>query len=387
MSAVGFDVAAVRARFSALGGGLARFDGPAGTQVPDTVIDAIAGYLRESNSNVGGPYEPSRRTEEAMERGYAAAARLLGCSADEVFFGPNMTTLNFMLTRTLGRGLHAGDEILVTTLDHFGNVSPFVELARDLGLVVRFVDIHDDCTLDLDDLERKLSPRTKVVAFPAAANAVGTLVDPVRVAELAHSVGALAWADVVHHAAHRPVDVAAWGVDVALCSPYKVYGPHMGVGFARAELLEAWDAYKVAPAADTPAGRRYELGTMQHELVPGFVAAVEYVECLGWDAIEAHERELGERFLAGLPERCTLYGPPTMAGRVPTFLLTIDGYAGREAAAALAARGHAVCGRPTYFAVALIDKLGLERRAIRVGIVHYNTVDEVDGLLAELARL
>src|SRR5581483_12294174 len=230
---VTLDVGAARARFSALQKSLVLFDGPGGTQVPDEVIEAIATYLRESNANVSGPYEPSRRTEELAWRSRETAARFLGCAPAEVVFGPNMTTLNFALSRTAGRGLGPGDEIVVTKLDHDANVAPWLELARDRGLEVRFADIDDDTTLDLGSLERQLSPRTRVVAFPVASNAVGTLTDVRRVVELAHGAGALAWADAVHYAPHGPIDVDAFGVDVLVCSPYKFFGPHLGIAFAR----------------------------------------------------------------------------------------------------------------------------------------------------------
>ncbi|MBW8742195.1 MAG: aminotransferase class V-fold PLP-dependent enzyme, partial [Acidobacteria bacterium] len=221
MSTVAFDVAAVRARFSALQQPLAFFDGPGGTQVPDSVIDAVATYFRESNANVSGPYETSRRTEALVTQARVTAADFLGCTPDETIFGANMTTLNFALSRTVGRTWRAGDEIVVTKLDHDGNVSPWLELAHDNDLVVKFVDIHDDTTLDLDDLERLLSDRTRVVSFPVASNAVGTLTDMRRIVELAHGAGALAWADAVHYGPHGPIDVADWGVDVLICSPYK----------------------------------------------------------------------------------------------------------------------------------------------------------------------
>ncbi len=272
MSTIALDPAAVRRRFSALDRTLAFFDGPGGTQVPDEVIDAIAGYLRESNANVSGPYETSRSTEALVEDSRAAGASFLGCGAEEVIFGANMTTLNFALTRTVGRELEAGDEIVVTQLDHDGNVSPWLELARDLGLEVRFAAIRDDTTLDLDDLASQLSDRTRVVAYPWASNAVGTLVDVAQVAELAHEAGALAWVDAVHYAPHGPIDVAAAGIDVLLCSPYKFFGPHLGLGFARAELLQRWRPYKVRPAANEPLGHRFETGTLAHELLAGFVA-------------------------------------------------------------------------------------------------------------------
>src|SRR5215218_463881 len=344
---VKLDVEAVRARFSALQRPYAFFDGPAGTQVPDEVIDAIAGYLRESNANVGGAFETSRRTGELVETAHEAAARFLGCNAGEVIFGPSMTKLNFTLTRTVGRELQAGDEIVCTRLDHDANVSPWLELARDLGLVVRFADY------DLSDLEKQVTDRTRVVAFPWASNALGTLVDAERICALAHEAGALAWVDAVHYAPHGPIDVAAIDADVLLCSPYKFYGPHLGLAFVRDELLEGWRPYKVRPAPDC------ETGTAQHELVA--------------------------RFLDGLPEGAQLHGTPTMDGRVPTFALT---FARRPEviAAALGERGIFVW-HGDYYAVEVMRRLGLPDGAVRVGIVHYNTADEVDRLLDELTRL
>ncbi len=386
MSAVTFDVAAVRARFSALSRELVFFDGPGGSQVPDEVIDAIATYLRSSNANVSGPYETSRETEALVDESRRTGGGFLGCPPEEVVFGANMTTLNFALTRTIGRELRAGDEIVVTQLDHDGNVSPWLELARDLDLQVRFAAIGEDTALDLDDLAAQLTDRTRVVAYPWASNAVGTLVDVARVAELTHEVGALAWVDAVHYAPHGPIDVAAAGVDVLLCSPYKFFGPHLGLAFARAELLERWRPYKVRPAADQPLGHRFETGTLPHELLAGFVAAVRYVESIGYEAIVAHERELGERFLAGLPERCSLYGLPTMDGRVPTFCFNVGGLTPLEAATRLGERGLAVW-RGNYYAVEVMKRLGLPDGAIRAGFLHYNTADEVDRLLAELAAL
>jgi cysteine desulfurase family protein (TIGR01976 family) len=385
---VSLDVAAARARFSALRRDLVFFDAPGGSQVPDEVVDAIATYLRESNANVSGPYETSRRTEALMERARATAGRFLGCSPAETIFGPNMTTLSFALSRTAGRDFRAGDEILVTRLDHDANVSPWLELAHDLGLAVRFADIREDTTLDLDDLERQLCDRTRVVAFPVASNAVGTLTDVPRIVELAHAAGALAWADAVHYAPHGPIDVAAWGLDVLLCSPYKFFGPHLGIAFARHEVAEGWRPYKVRPAPVEPLGQRFETGTQAFELLAGFVAAVEYVESIGWEDITAWERELGERFLAGLPGTIRLHGLPTTAGRVPTFAFSVDGIPAAEAAARLGERGFAVW-HGNYYALEVMKRLGLEDDggAVRVGFVHYNTADEVDRLLAELARL
>jgi cysteine desulfurase family protein (TIGR01976 family) len=374
MSTAVLDVEAVRARFSALRRPLIFLDGPAGTQVPDTVIDAIADYLRESNANVGGAFETSRRTGELIDNARGAAARFLGCSDDETIFGPSMTNLNFMLTRTVGRELREGDEVVVTKLDHDANVSPWLELAHDLGIQVRFADY------DLSDLEEQLSDRTRVVAFPWASNALGTLLDAERICGLAHDAGALAWVDAVHYAPHGPIDVAAIDADVLLCSPYKFYGPHLGLAFVRRELLDRWRPYKVRPAPG------YETGTMQHELLAGFVAAVEYVESLGWDAITTHERELGQRFLDGLPPGVRLHGLPTMDGRVPTFALTLRQKTPDEVAEHLAERGIFVW-HGDYYAVEVMRRLRLADGAVRVGIVHYNTADEIDRLLAELRAL
>jgi cysteine desulfurase family protein (TIGR01976 family) len=379
------DVDAIRSRFPALSSDVAFFDGPGGTQVPEAVIEAIAGYLRDSNANLGGAFAASRRSDALVELAHATAARFLGARPEEIAFGANMTTLNFALTRALGRTLEAGDEILVTRLDHDGNVSPWLELARDLDLRVGYVDLHDDTSLDLDDLELSLSDRTRVVAFPLASNAFGTTTDAKRIAELAHAAGAIAWADAVHYAPHGPIDVAALGVDVLLCSPYKFFGPHLGVAFSREELLRSWRPYKVRPAADEPVGHRFETGTLAHELLAGFVAAVEHVEELGWDAIQAHEHSLGERFLAGLPERCTLYGRQTMDGRVPTFAFRVRDEPPRATAERLAERGIAVWNGD-YYAVEGMERLGLQPDgAVRAGFVHYNTAAEVDRLLEALA--
>ncbi len=387
MTAETLDLAVVRARFPALASGVAFLDAPGGTQCPGSVIDAIAAYLRSSNANLGGAFAASRRSNELVERARATAAGFLGCSAQEVVFGANMTSLNFTLTRTWAREARPGDEVLVTRLDHDGNVAPWLELARDLGLRVGFVDIHDDTTLDLEDLERRLSDRTRIVSFPLASNAVGTVNHAKQVAKLAHSVGALTWVDAVHYAPHGPIDVAELQADVLLCSPYKFFGPHLGVAFGREELLRSWRPYKVRPAADEPVGSRFETGTLAHELLAGFVAAVEYIGELGWDAIQAHERALGQRFLDGLSERCTLYGLETMDGRVPTFAFRVGGVSPRGVAERLAERVIAVWDGD-YYAVEAMERLGLQPEgAVRAGFVHYNTFAEVDRLLEGLAEL
>ena len=388
MSATLLDVDAVRARFTALDRPLAFFDGPGGTQCPDVVIDAIAEYLRRDNANIGAPYETSRRTEALVELAHERAASFLGCDPGEVAFGQSMTALNFLLTRALARELEAGDEVLVTRLDHDANVAPWLALQEDLGIVVQLVDVHGDLSLDLDDLVAKLSGRTKVVAFPAAANSVGTRPDVARIVELAHAADALAWVDAVHYGPHGPIDVAAWGCDVLVCSPYKFFGPHLGMAFGREELLRSWRAYKVRPSADEPVGRRFELGTSQHELLAGFVAAVDYVDSLGWDAIVGHETTLGRQLLEGLPNGIALHGLPTMEGRVPTFCFSVPGRTARSVAEHLAARDVAVWWG-NYYAIETMRHLGLDvdDGAVRAGIVHYNTADEVDRLLAGLSEL
>jgi cysteine desulfurase family protein (TIGR01976 family) len=386
MSTAVFDVAAVRRRFSSLDTNLAFFDGPGGTQVPDEVIDAIADYLRHSNANAAGLFETSRRTDAVVAAARLAAAEFLRSSVDEVIFGPSMTTLNFALTRTAARELRAGDEILVTKLDHDANISPWLELERDLGLVVRFVDVHDDCTLDLADLERQLTDRTRVVAVPWASNAVGTVQDIARISAIAHEAGALSWIDAVHYAPHGPIDVAAAGADVLICSPYKFFGPHLGLAFARAELLERWRPYKVRPAPDEPLGHRFETGTLQHELLAGLTAAVDYVASVGFEAIVPYERGLGARFLAGLPGSCRVLGLEMMDGRVPTFAFTVAGRSPRDVAQHLGERGLAVW-HGHYYAIEVMRRLGLPEGAVRAGIVHYNTAEEIDRLLEALAEL
>jgi cysteine desulfurase family protein (TIGR01976 family) len=381
------DIAAVRARFSALDRRLAFFDGPGGTQCPDEVIDAIARYLREDNANIGAPYETSIRTVELVDLAHEKAADFLGCSAGETSFGQSMTSLNFLLTRAFARTLRPGDEIVHTALDHDANVSPWLEIAHDMDITVRVAGVTEDLELDYAGLESKLSDRTRAVAFPAAANSVGTAPDVRRVVELAHSAGALAWVDAVHYGPHGRIDVTAWDADVLICSPYKFFGPHMGLAFGKRELLESWRPFKVRPAANDPVGHRFELGTSQHELLAGFVAAVDYMASLGWDAMLAHERMLGERFLAALPESIDLYGLRAMDGRVPTFCFNVRGHSPESVARSLAEREIAVW-HGDYYAVETMKHLGRQDGgAVRAGIVHYNTEDEVDRLLEGLAAL
>jgi cysteine desulfurase family protein (TIGR01976 family) len=379
-------VDAVRARFSALGRDQVFFDAPGGTQVPDSVIDAIAGYLRTENANLGGPFETSRLSDALIARAHETAAGFLNAAVDEVVFGANMTTLNFALSRTAAREWREGDEIVCTQLDHDGNIAPWLELAHDRGLTVHLARVDDECRLDLDHLRSLVNERTRVVAYPLAANSVGTLTPVAEIASIAHDAGALAWVDAVHYGPHGPIDVATAGADVLLCSPYKFYGPHLGLAFSRRELLESWRPYKVRPADMFPVSNRYETGTLAHELLAGFVATVGYLDEVGWDFILEHEGELGRRFLDGLPRDWTLHGVPTMEERVPTFALTHAELSPEAAATRLGERGFAVW-HGNYYAVEIMERLGLPDGAVRIGIVHYNTADEVDRLLTALGEL
>lgn len=380
-----FDVAAVRARFSSLRDDFVFLDAPGGTQTPDEVGAAVAQVYREASGNTGAPYATSRRIEAVVDDARTASARFLRCDPDEIIFGGSMTSLNFMLSRTLGRTLAAGDEILVTRLDHDANVAPWLELARDLGLVVRHVDINADTTLDLSDLERLLGSRTRVVAFPWASNAVGTTVDAAAVCDLAHQAGALAWIDAVQYAPHEPVDVRAAGADLVLCSAYKFCGPHLGIGYGRRDVLESWRPYKPRPAPAEPLGHRFETGTLPYELLGGLVAALAYIESLG-PAARDWERELGERLLAGLPASARHYGLPAMDGRVPTFLINIPGVPAAKLSAALARRGFGVWSGGNYYSLGLHERVGWGE-ALRIGLAHYNTLDEMDRFNEALASV
>jgi cysteine desulfurase family protein (TIGR01976 family) len=378
------DVAALRERFSSLRD-FAFLDAPGGTQVPDEVGEAIARALREASANLGAGYATSRRVGQILEEAEHKAARFLGCEPHEVIFGSNMTSLNFTLTRTVGRGLQPGDEILVSSLDHDGGVAPWLELAHDNGLVVRHVGLHDDTTYDFDDLQRKLGPRTRVVAFAWASNAVGTVTDARRVCALAHEAGALAWIDAVHYAAHEPIDVREVGADVLLCSPYKFCGPHLGLAFGRAEVIEGWRPYKARPAPATPLGRRFETGTQPYELLAGFSATIDYLESIGgFAAIVPYERALGQRFLDGLSDAVTVYGLPGMAGRVPTFLVNVDGVAAQDVAARLAEAQIGVWAHDSWYSLDLYQRLGYDDKSVRIGFIHYNSPGEVDRLLEAL---
>jgi cysteine desulfurase family protein (TIGR01976 family) len=377
------DVEAVRRRFSALQNGFAFLDAPGGSQVPDEVGDAIAQALREASANLGAVYATSLRVKEILETAEGHASRFLGCDPHEVIFGANMTSLNFTLSRTAGRTFQPGDEIIVSSLDHDGGVAPWLELAHDRDLVVKHVELHEDTSFDYDDLEAKLSDRTRVVAFAWASNAVGTIVDARRVCTMAHEVGALAWVDAVHYAAHEPIDVRDIGADVLICSPYKFCGPHLGMAYGREQVISQWRPYKVRPAPNDPLGRRFETGTQPYELLAGVNATFDYLASIGgWQAIIPYERSLGQRFLDAIAsEPIAVYGMQTMDGRVPTFLANVEGVPAADVVSGLAERQIGVWAHDSWYSLGLYKRLGYDQQAIRIGFIHYNSPDEVDRLV------
>jgi cysteine desulfurase family protein (TIGR01976 family) len=389
MAATLLDVEAVRARFSSLrDGDFVFLDAPGGSQVPDEVGDAIARTLREASANIHATYETSKRVERILATAREDGARFLGCSADDVIFGQNMTVLDFALSRTAARDWNQGDRILVSRLDHDGGVAPWIELAADRGFEVEWVNVTDDLRLDYDDLASRLDERVRVVACVGSSNAIGTIVDVAQVSELAHSVGALCWVDAVQYAAHLPTNVQALDCDVFICSAYKFCGPHFGLAYGRHELLESWRPYKARPADSDPVGRRFEPGTAPYELLAGFSATIAYLESIGgMEAIAAYERELGQRFIDGLPDGATVYGLQTMEGRVPTFLINLDGIDAVDAVRRLTDKGFGVWAHDNWYSLGLREKLPYSGNAMRVGLIHYNTADEIDRFNAALAQL
>ena len=405
------DLASIRSRFPALaaredGRLVSYLDGPGGSQVPREVLDAMLGYLERDNANLGGAFRASRASDRVIEEGRSAIADLVGGDHEEIAFGANMTTLNFLLAHAVVRTFQPGDEIITTWLDHDANVSPWLLVAKDRGLVVHQLDVvRPDLDLDLDQLERLINDRTRVVAFTLASNAVGTIPDAARVAELAHRVGALAWADAVHYAPHRRIDVGALGVDVLLCSPYKFFGPHLGCAWARRELLEAWPADRVRPADEFPPAHRFETGTQSHEAIAAATAAVDYLASLGeggdrramlddaYARIRAYEEDLSAHALRRLSRipGLTVHGvadPANVGKRTATFCVTLEGHAPRVLAEALGAESIATWDG-NYYALSIMQRLGLEERggALRIGFLHYTTLEEVDRALDVLERL
>lgn len=385
------------------------FDGPAGTQVPRRVMDAISHYLSNCNANHGGLFPTSIESDALLDQVHAATADFLGADDPEtVFFGANMTSLTFAMSRALARTWKPGDEVIVTRLDHDANVRPWTLAARDAGAVVKFAPIRrEDCTLDLDALKSLISPKTRLVAIGAASNSVGSI-NPVReVADAAHAVGALCFVDAVHFAPHGRIDVGAWGCDFLACSAYKFFGPHIGIMWGRRELLESLEPYKLRPAPDTLPGR-WMTGTQNHECLAGVLAAIDYLaDVLGpsgntsqprrkrldtaMRAINEYESQLARRFIEGALQidRLMLYGITDLNRlheRAPTFSLRMKGIGPAELAKKLGERGIFVW-HGNYYALELSEQLGMEPEGmVRVGMVHYNTPAEVDRLLAELAN-
>jgi cysteine desulfurase family protein (TIGR01976 family) len=346
----------LRRRFPALsrvveGLPAAYLDGPAGTQVPEAVIDAIGEALVMAASNVGGAFQASHDSEAAVAAARGAGAELVGGEPAEIVFGPNMTTLTFSISRAMAVGWSEGDNVVVSRLDHDANITPWVQAANDRGVEVRFARLRpDDVSLDLDHLEDLLDGRTRLVAVTGCSNAFGSLVDVARVAEAARRVGARSYVDAVHLAAHARIDVASLGCDLLVCSAYKFYGPHVGVLWGRSEVLESIEAYKVRPAPDRPPGR-FETGTPSFPLLAGMAAAVDHLASIGegpdrtarlddaFARTSAHEAALGGRFLAGLPAGVRVWGPPSMEGRVATFAMAVAGHSPSATAAELGRRG------------------------------------------------
>ncbi len=423
------DLTYVRSQFPSLaqtvnGHPAAFLDGPGGTQVPQRVINAVADYLRRQNANTGGAYATSRSTDAMIAEARGAMADFLHCGADEVAFGPNMTTLTFAMSRAIGRDLKPGDEIVVTRLDHDANVSPWLAMAEDRGVTVRWVEIHDeDCTLDMADLASKINPKTKLVAAGYASNAVGTINPVKEIVRLAHAAGALAYIDAVHYGPHGLIDVAALDCDFLACSTYKFFGPHMGVLFGKREHLKRMRPYKVRPNTNA-IPNCWEWGTLNHEGIAGIAACVEYLADLGrralescgdgrlgrpssearpvtrravieaaYQAIHEHERALLEKMIAGLLEipRLKIYGitdPARFQERCATLAVRIDGHTPLELATKLGERGFFTWDG-NYYALNLTEHLDVEKSGgfLRIGLVHYNTIDEVDRLLAVLRQI
>lgn len=408
------DLTWVRSQFPALaqsvnGQPAVFLDGPGGTQVPQRVIAAISDYLKRDNANTAGGYATSRRTDSIIAGARSAMADFLNCDPDEVVFGPNMTSLTFAISRSIGRELGPGDEIVLTHLDHDANISPWRAL-EEHGVTIRMVEIHeDDCTLDMDDLARKITDRTKLVAVGYASNAVGTINDVREIIRLAHERGAMAYIDAVHYAPHGLIDVRALDCDFLVCSTYKFFGPHMGVLYGKRAHLKRLEPYKVR--ANTNAiPNRWEWGTLNHECIAGITACVDYLADLGrhvnssastrraavlaaYEAIQKHERELMESLVRGLVAipRLKLYGisdPKRFDRRCPTLAVRVKGLTPLELATRLGERGFFTWDG-NYYALNLTERLDVEKDGgfLRIGLAHYNTAEEVERFLAALQEI
>jgi cysteine desulfurase family protein (TIGR01976 family) len=400
------DLAAVRRQFPALQSGAIFFDGPGGTQVPQTVIDRMLGYLTSSNANLDGAFATSHESDRLLAASRGAMAALVGAARpEEIIFGPNMTSLTFQISRALAREFLPGDEIIVTRLDHDANITPWRMMAEDRGCLVRWLDFDpEDCTLDLDRLDDLLGPRTRLVAVGCASNAVGTVNPVAEIVRRAHTAGALCYVDAVQYTPHRRLDVQALDCDFLAASAYKFFGPHLGLLYGRHELLARLHAYKVRPASADPPGK-FETGTQLHENIVGALGAAEYLAGLGgggedwakafngaFQLIEVYEAALTQRLVSGLQSvpGLRVYGitdSAQMADRLPTVSFTLDGHTPRQVAERLGRAGiYAWDGN--FYAQAVTERLGLEDRGglVRIGAVHYNTEDEVDHLVETLRR-
>jgi cysteine desulfurase family protein (TIGR01976 family) len=408
------DSAWVRAQFPALsqtihGQPAVFLDGPGGTQVPQRVIDAISDYLRTSNANTDGVFATSQRSDTILAAARVAMADFLACDPEEIIFGANMTSLTFAISRSIGRELTPGDEIVVTRLDHGANYSPWVAL-EERGITIRVAEINDhDCTLDMSDLERKITSRTKLVAVGYASNAVGTINNIREVVRMAHRVGAMAYIDAVHYAPHGPIDVRALDCDFLVCSSYKFFGPHMGILYGKHRHLTTLQPYQVA--ANTHAvPLNWEWGTLNHEGIAGITACVDYLADLGrhidpsasarrialltaWKAIQKHEQTLVQTLISGLLKipGLKLYGitdPERFGGRCPTVAVRIAGHTPLQLATELGRRGFFTWDG-NYYALNLTEHLNVEKDGgfLRIGLAHYNTAEEVDRCLAALREI
>lgn len=414
----GMNVDAVRDHFPSLsreidGRQVVYLDGPGGTQVPRECIAAITTYLERSNANHGGAFTASVETDALVDEAHAAAADFVGAhDPDEIVFGPNMTTLTLSISRAIGRELRPDDEIVLTRLDHDANVAPWLAVAEERGAKVRWLEVDEaDCTLDLAELERLVGPRTRVVAIGLASNAVGTINDIARAVSIAHSAGALTYVDAVHAGPHLPIDVSSLRADFLVCSPYKFFAPHLGMLYGRREHLERLRAYRVRPAGDAPPGK-FETGTQNHEALAGLLGSFEYLDSLGraygaappdasrrealsaaMRAIRRYERGLIGPLIAGLQGVAGLRirgitDPARLDERVPTVAFTMDGLHPRQIAEHLASRAISAWDGD-YYAWELIRALGLAETGgmLRVGLVHYNTAEEIGALTAALQEL
>jgi cysteine desulfurase family protein (TIGR01976 family) len=385
------------------------FDGPGGTQVPRSVIEAMSDYLMRSNANAHGAFATSARTDALIASARAAIADLLGCDHDEVVFGSNMTALTFALSRAIGRELQPDDEIIVTRLDHDANISPWCAL-EEHGAVIRVVDINvEDCTLDLADLERQINERTRLVAVGYASNAVGTINDVATVVRLAHAVGAWVFIDAVHYVPHGPLNVHELDCDFLTCSAYKFFGPHVGVLYGKREHLSRLRPYKVQPASEQ-VPLRWETGTQNHEGLAGLVATINYLAELGcrvspsaenrraaliaaMTAIQQYERELCNLLITGLLQlpNLTFYGitsPTRFAWRTPTVAVRLIKHTPYAVAQRLGNCG-IFTWNGNFYALNLAERLGVESSGgmLRIGLVHYNTIEEVHRLLKALNKI